>query len=147
MRIISRPSGRALRFASVYRRQISCRYLDDLPFSPSVSQLRAVGLVTAAMTSVVVGFGEGGGGLRCEVEVTHRALKNGGSWSFCSCSACRRRARVLRLFDGRPLCCRRLLGLGIAYRSWSGEPAERDAARMERIASSLSDLTHRGGIG
>jgi hypothetical protein len=80
-----------------------------------------------------------GNGERREVEVAHRFFPNGGGWSFYFCPGCGRRARFLRLVDGRPKCCRCCLYRGIKYRSW-GSPAEKVEARganIERLRARL----------
>lgn len=78
---------------------------DDLP-AVHVSPLRAAGVITPAMNSIEIAFGE----LRREVRLTHRHFPKGGSWSFFLCPSCSRRVRTLRLYDGR-LVCRRCDGL------------------------------------
>jgi hypothetical protein len=106
-------------------------FQDDLP-SVSASRLRASGVVTRDMKSVVILFGEGEGALRREVKVVHRRFPNGGEWSFFLCPVCSRRARVLKLHD-RPMCRRCCLRQGIVYRISSGSPVERDVARVARL--------------
>ena len=82
---------------------------DDLP-AVSVSRLRASGAIAPDATSVVIAFGEGEAALKREVRLTHRCFPQGGSWSFFLCPSCSRRARTLRLYDGR-LACRWCDGL------------------------------------
>jgi hypothetical protein len=109
-------------------------FQDDLGSSPSISQLRASGVVTGDTKVVVIGFGEGENALKRLVGVTHRKFPNGGEWSFFVCPVCRRRARVLKLFDdGRPMCWRCCLARGVRYRIAGGSPAERAEARALRI--------------
>jgi hypothetical protein len=80
------------------------RYFQDaLPTSPSVSRLRALGVVDRNRKSVVIAFDEA---LRREVGVTHRQFPNGGSWSFFTCPQCERRARVLKVHYGAVMCWR-----------------------------------------
>ena len=100
--------------------------------SPTISRLRASGVVTAETRSVVVTFGEGESALAREVRVIHQIFPNGGSWSFFVCPACGRPARVLKLHE-KPMCRRCCLREGIGYRVSSGSPVERDAARMARL--------------
>jgi hypothetical protein len=107
-------------------------FQDDLPTSPTISRLRASGVVTAETRSVVVTLGEGESALSREVRVTHQIFPNGGSWSFFVCPACGRPARVLKLHD-KPMCRRCLLHSGVGYRISSGSPVERDAARMAHL--------------
>jgi hypothetical protein len=91
------------------------QYQDDLP-AVSVSKLRALGVVAADARSVFAVFGEGDAALKREVRIVHRRFPNGGSWSFFICPACERRARVLRLYDGGPMCRWCCLRLGLRYR-------------------------------
>jgi hypothetical protein len=107
-------------------------FQDDLPAAPSISWMRASGLVTADVRSVVVAFGEGENALKREVGITHYDFSNGGGWSFFVCPTCGRPARVLKLHE-RPMCRRCLLREGIKYRVAGGSPAERAAARAKRI--------------
>jgi hypothetical protein len=107
-------------------------FQDDLPPSPTISRLRASGVVTAETRSVVVTFGEGESALAREVHVTHQIFPNGGSWSFFVCPACGRPARLLKLHE-KPMCRRCCLREGIGYRVSSGTPVERDMARVARL--------------
>ncbi len=59
-------------------------FVDDCPASPSISRLRAEGVVTSDMASVVVAFGQGGAAPRREIRVSHCAFPNGGQWSCMS---------------------------------------------------------------
>lgn len=78
---------------------------DDLP-TVRVSPLRASGWITPDMKSVLVAFTKGDEVHAREVRLSHRKFPNGGSWSFFLCPTCSRRARTLRLYDGRAVCCR-----------------------------------------
>jgi hypothetical protein len=113
---------------------------DDLPTCESVSRLRASGVITPYTTGVVVCFGEGESVLRREVRVVHRKLRNGGSWSFFVCPECARRARVLKLHDGKPKCWRCCQACGVRYRSANGSPVERDVARLARLQNLRKQL-------
>jgi hypothetical protein len=108
-------------------------FQNDLLASPSVSRLRASGVVEWNKKSVLISFGEGDDALWREVQVTHRRFPNGGGWSFFQCPQCERRARVLKLHDGRPMCWRCCALRGARYRSASGSPIEREEARMARL--------------
>ena len=92
-----------------------------------------MGVVDRNTKSVVIAFGEGDEALRREIGITHRQFPNGGSWSFFTCPQCERRARVLKLHDGAVMCWRCCAARGVRYRSASGSPVERDAARMARL--------------
>ena len=104
-----------------------------LPTSPSVSRLTASGVVEWTAKSVIIPFGEGDDVLWPEVRITHRQFPNGGGWSFFQCPQCERRARVLKLHDGAVMCWRCCAARGVRYRSASGSPVERDAARVARL--------------
>ena len=107
-------------------------FQDDLP-SVSASRLRASGVVTSDMKSVVVAFGDGDDALRREVKLRHMAFPSGGSWSYFLCPSCSRRCRKLRVLDGRVVCRRCCLRHGVGYRVSSGSPVERDVARVARL--------------
>jgi hypothetical protein len=104
-----------------------------LPTSPSVSRLRALGVINRDAKSVVISFGEGDDALHREIRVTHRHFPNGGGWSFFTCPQCERCARVLKLHDGAVMCWRCCAARGARYRSARGSPVEREAARMARL--------------
>ena len=109
-------------------------FQDTLLTSPSVSRLRALGVVNRSTQSIVIAFGEGDEALHREVRITHRRFPNGGDWTFFACPRCSRRARVLKICDGLPMCWRCCAANGVRYRSASGSPAERDAARQVRLS-------------
>jgi hypothetical protein len=109
-------------------------FQNDLLASPSVSRLRALGVVDWNTKSVLISFGEGDDALWREVHVTHRWFPNGGDWSFFVCPQCERRARVVKLHDGAVMCWRCCAARGVRYRSASGSPVERDAARVAALA-------------
>ena len=123
------------------------RYFQDtLLTSPSVSKLRASGVLDRSTKSVLVAFGEGDEALHREIRITHRQFPNGGDWSFFVCPQCERRARVLKLHDGAVMCWRCCAARGALYRSASGSPVERDAARVarvERLSELLDDVPAR----
>ena len=73
--------------------------MDDLT-SLGVSRLRATGVITAEMMSVLVEIG----GASVEVGLGLVRFPNKGSWSFFLCPQCSRKARTLRLYEGRLLC-------------------------------------------
>lgn len=107
-------------------------FLDALPASPSISRLRAEGVVTASTARLVIAFGEGENALKREVRVTRQMFSNGGSWTWYICPVCGGLARVLRLHE-RPMCRRCCLRHGLRYRIEGGSPAERAEARRARI--------------
>src|ERR1700722_879567 len=121
-------------------------FQDALLTSPSVSRLRAFGVLDRSTKSVLISFGQGEDALRREVRVTHRQFPNGGGWSFFACPQCERRACVLKLHDGAVMCWRCCAARGARYRSASGSPAQRDAARQARL-SELHELLDGGPAG
>jgi hypothetical protein len=91
-----------------------------------------LGVVDRNTKSVLISFGEDDA-LRRKIRITHRHFPNGGSWSFFICPQCERRKRVLKVHDGAVMCWRCCAARGVRYRSASGSPVERDAARMARL--------------
>jgi hypothetical protein len=114
-------------------------YRDDL-LAVGVSRLRASGVITPESTSVVIAFGEGADALRREVRVAHQLFPprgpegRRGSWSLFVCPSCSRRARTLRLYDGR-LVCRRCDGL--IARCQAGKKTEDKEPAIERLRQQL----------
>jgi hypothetical protein len=106
-------------------------FKDDLP-SVSAATMRRAGAITPESLSVIVRFGD----LEREIRVTHRLFPargpqgKRGSWSFFLCPVCDRRARTLRLYDGRVLChwCD-----GLMYRCQAHDKAN----RLERLRQAL----------
>jgi hypothetical protein len=76
--------------------------------SPSISRLRASGVVNRDTKSVLISFGGGDDALRREILVQHRGFPNGGSWSFL-----RARCATVGLCVGGVV---RPMGLAIAAR-------------------------------
>ncbi len=107
----------------------------DLP-AVSISRLRAAGFVTVETTVTTIRFGD----VEANVGVTLRRFPNGGSWSFFLCPQCGRRARTLRLLEGKPLCrhcC-------IASCVWRCEDSLSPARRAARRVFGLRDLLEGG---
>jgi hypothetical protein len=107
-------------------------FIDDLPTSPNVSRLRAMGVISPASTSVVISFGEGENALRREIKIAHLRTGTGRALSFFVCPECRGLARFIRLYE-RPRCRRCCLRAGVAYRIWGGSSSEKAEARRVRI--------------
>jgi hypothetical protein len=115
------------------------QFIDDLPTSPSVSRLRAMGAINPASKTVLVTFGEGEAALKREVRVAHTRFPSGGSWSYFVCPSCARRVRTIRLHE-KPMCRRCCLQHGLRYRSGAGSPTEKAEARrvqVERLKAKL----------
>jgi hypothetical protein len=106
---------------------------DDLPVTPNISALRASGAVAFGALSVLAIFEPGG--FAREVKLTHRVFPKGGNWSFYLCP-CGRRARRLRLFDGR-IVCRYCDGLMARIQAECARPAAH-AARIARLRAQLA---------
>jgi hypothetical protein len=111
-----------------YHNTVHRLFQDDLP-AVSVSKLRATGVVVPGLERVEIAFGQGDDALRRRVLVTHQKFPNGGGWSFFLCPACSRRVRMLKLYDGRVVCRRCCLRLGLGYRARRGaDEADRETA-------------------
>jgi hypothetical protein len=65
-----------------------------------VSRLRATRVIKPDDATVTIAFGD----FKPTVHVVHRHFPQGGSWSFFVCPSCGRRARTLRLHEGRVVC-------------------------------------------
>jgi hypothetical protein len=107
-------------------------FIDDLPASPNVSRLRAMGLISSASTSVVISFGEGENALRRKIRVAHLRTTAGRALTFYVCPECDGLARFIRLYE-RPRCRGCCLRAGVAYRIWGGSSSEKAEARRKRI--------------
>jgi hypothetical protein len=117
--------------------------IDDLP-SVGVSRLRASGVIRPTDKTATVVFPEGHSFV---VGLSHFHWPNGGGWSFFVCP-CGRRARILRLYEGRELACRSCLkARGMRHRvelfshaskrtAWTAPP------RLTRLASSSPARLH-----
>ena len=111
-------------------------FLDDLP-SLGVSRLRATGVITAEMASVLVEIG----GEPIEVGLGLVRFPNKGSWSFFLCPQCSRKARTLRLYEGRLLCKGCLVARGVRSRC-EGISAKRQAEmRIPKLKAMLESET------
>jgi hypothetical protein len=62
---------------------------------------------------------------------------NGGDWSFFVAPCCGRKARALRLLDGRVLCRRCLCAHGARYRYWPLKPRRRAELRVPVLRAML----------
>ena len=111
-------------------------FLDDLP-SLAVSRLRAIGVITAEMTSVMI---EAGGEL-IEVGLGLVCFPNKGSWSFFLCPTCSRKARTLKLFEGRLLCKKCLIARGMRYRCEGKTAKMRAEMRIPKLKAMLESET------
>ena len=122
-------------------------FQDDLPTTPSISRLRASGVVTAETRSVIVTFGEGGSALKRKVRVTHQKFRNGGSWSFFVCPDCGRPRAFLSCTVGRCVGAAVFAkGLGIAYRAARQSSATWRGWRGYRSCASCSTAGRRDCI-
>lgn len=101
---------------------------DDLP-AIGVSRLRALGVIAPVLKTITIELGAGGD--RFLVDLAHTHFPNGGGWSYFICPSCARRARTLRLLEGR-LVCRRCDGLLARCQTNDKRPAI--ARLLERLA-------------
>jgi hypothetical protein len=113
---------------------------DELP-GVSVSRLRALGDITEDMKVATVKLGE----YEFTVGLSLFRWPNGGSWSFFLCP-CGRRARIIRLFEGGPACCRCLMARGFRARVELVRTERRAALltpkRLERLRSDAPARLH-----
>jgi hypothetical protein len=107
-------------------------FQDDL-FAVNAARQRALGVISPAMASAVIVFGEGEGALRREVKVWHRRWSHGRGISLFICPKCGGKAQILRLHDGAPQCRKCLMRSGVQFRIAYGTRAERAEARARRI--------------
>ena len=108
------------------------RYTDDLP-AISISRLRAQGVVSAKTTEFTVRLGD----VEAVVGVTHMAFPNGGGWSYFLCPCCGRKARTLRLLNGRLLRSRCFQARGVLYRAVPAGLRQRAALRIPKLRAML----------
>ena len=112
---------------------------DELP-GVSVTRLRAIGDVTPAMKTTIVKLGD----VEFVVELLLHGFPNGGSWSLFRCPGCGRRARILRLLEGRLACCRCCKARGLHARVELIAAANRAAyLAPKRLARLNSDTPAR----
>ena len=116
---------------------------DSLP-AVGVTRLRATGAITLESTSIKVAFGTGPDALEREIRVVHRLFPSGGSWSFFVCPSCLRRARILRLHDGRIVCWR---CDGLIYACQANKSRKTRTDVIERLTARLqSGKTNRARV-
>jgi hypothetical protein len=112
---------------------------DELP-GISVTRLRAIGDVMPAMKTTTVKLGD----IEFVVELLLHKFRNGGSWSLFRCPGCSRRARILRLLEGRLACCRCCKAHGLHARVELIATAKRAAyLAPKRLARLNSDTPAR----
>ena len=85
------------------------------------------------MTRTTIGIAD------VEVEVGLQLVRfaNGGSWSFCLCPQCGRRARTLKLFEGSVLCWRCCHRGGVRYRCLRSSLRGRAELRVPKLKGML----------
>jgi hypothetical protein len=114
---------------------------DELP-GVSVSKMRATGAITAEMETTTIAFGEVG----FVVGLLLHRFPNGGSWSLFRCPGCGRRARILRLLEGRPVCCRCCKARGhharVELLDYRKRAAYLSPKRIERLNSDIPARLH-----
>ena len=112
--------------------------IDDLP-AVSAARLRALGDIGRDTETATIRFDDGESGVEFVVGVALREFPNGGSWSMFRCH-CGRRCRILRLFDGAPVCGHCIRATGMRYRVEMAPHSSQRAAltaprRIEQLAS------------
>lgn len=108
------------------------RFADDLP-SIKISRLRALDIVAAETTELVVRLGE----VEQSVAVTLRKFPNRGSWSLFVCPTCGRQAQVLRLLNGAVVCRRCCISRGVCPCTWPMSPRQRAEHRIPKLRAKL----------
>jgi len=111
-------------------------FQDDLP-TMSAQFLRANGTITADTEAVSVKVGEG----RVSVGLYLQKFPNGGSWSLFRAPCCGRRAKALRLYEGKLLCRRCLVALGVLWRCEPTTPRRRAEMRIPKLKGMLDSET------
>jgi hypothetical protein len=109
------------------------RFVDDLPFI-NISRLRAEGTISPSTTEFVVRLGD----VEQTVGVKHRKFPCGGGWSSFVSPCCGVQVRMLRLLNGRLLCCRCCIRRGVRYRCEPMGAPKRAACRVPRLIAMLS---------
>jgi hypothetical protein len=111
-------------------------FQDDLP-TISAARLRANDTITAETKTVVVKVGEG----LVELGLSLVRFPNGGSWSLFVAPCCGRRAKALRLYDGRLLCRCCLRARGVLWRCELTSPRRRAEMRIPKLKAMLESET------
>jgi len=104
------------------------RFIDDLP-SINISRLRGGGLITAETTEFVVQLGE----VNQVVGVTLTRFPNGGSWSRFVAPCCGKKAKTLRLLNGKVVCWRCCMRRGVRFRCEPTGRRQRAALRIPKL--------------
>ena len=112
--------------------------IDDLP-AVSAARLRALGDIGRDTKTTTIRFDDGESGVEFVVGVALRRFPNGGSWSMFHCR-CGRRCRILRLFEGAPVCGHCIRATGMRYRVEMAPHGSQRVAltaprRIEQLAS------------
>lgn len=107
---------------------------ENLP-QVSISTLVSTRMILKDATTAVVTLA----GIEFEVGIVHRHFPNGGHWSFFACE-CGRRARVLKLLDGKPMCWRCCLARDAVPRSAWGSWTERVESQRRRREALIEAL-------
>ena len=108
------------------------RFTDDLP-SINISRLRATDVITPETTEFLVKLGD----VEQTVGVYLRNFPNGGSWSLFIAPCCAKKVRLLRLLNGRLLCCRCCRARGMLYRSDPTSSRRRAELRIPKLRAML----------
>jgi hypothetical protein len=109
------------------------RYADDLP-TIGISRLRATGVITRETTEFTVRLGD----VEQVVPVTELRFPCGGGWSRFVAPCCGKRVRLLKLLNGRLLCCRCLRKHRVFYRSELMTPKRRAELRVPKLLAMLN---------
>lgn len=121
---------------AVVARLTERRFVDDLPFI-NISRLRAEGTISPSTTEFVVRLGD----VEQTVGVKHRKFPCGGGWSSFVSPCCGVQVRMLRLLNGRLLCCRCCNRHGVRYRCEPTGARQRAAMRIPKLLAMLNSDT------
>jgi hypothetical protein len=110
-------------------------FQDDLP-TVGISRLVASGAVSRDAAHALVMLA----GVEREVRIVRRKFPNSGEWALFLCAECGRRARTLKLIDGKPMCWRCCRDRGAVYRTAGGSVAERADGHLRRVGALIEML-------
>jgi hypothetical protein len=111
-------------------------FREDLP-SIRASRLQALGEITAESASIVIRLGDS----EFSVGLALHKFPNGGWWSLFRCPQCERRAQVLWLFEGRPVCQRCGTARGVGRRAWPMSQRQRAEISVLKLQARLESKT------
>jgi hypothetical protein len=103
-----------------------------------VSKLRANGTISAETEAITIEVGDAG---PVSVGLYLRKFPNGGSWSLFIAPCCGGKAHVLRLLEGKLLCCSCLVERDVRWRSDPISPIRHAEMRIPKLKAKLESET------